>query len=224
MYRLGLIGKNLEYSQSKEVYERILKAPFEYHYLEFDSTELLTDLNGLLAGYTGLSVTSPYKRYVYSLVQTDSRLDSLKSVNCLKFDKEVVTGINTDYTASQEILKKYKCILKGSILILGNGSMSQVVAQACKDNELEFDVSSRKTDEFNLFLSKSQDYELIINSCAREFDFSTIQFSKSQYLWDLNYNQSYSVRIKIKYGDYYSDGLELLLKQAQHACKYWEIK
>lgn len=223
MFNLALIGEDLSHSKSKEVYKKILGESVNYTYLEYSSAELIPNLTDLILDFDGISITSPYKSNVFHLVSTTSDIQRLKSVNCIALKNGVLKGTNTDYLACLEILKQYIKDGIESVLVTGDGSMSIVIQRICYNLKLKYRITSRKIDRFALLKNNLSDYNLVINTCARSFDLSSIKYINNQKIWDLNYDQSYFVRIKDRYGDLYTDGSELLYLQAKFACKYWEI-
>lgn len=223
MHKLALIGKNLSHSKSKEIYQHLLGSKIEYTYLEYENADSLPDLDILLGKFHGISITAPYKNDIYKLVKTSSEIRSLKAVNCIKMLNNEIVGTNTDYLASLEIIKTYDIKKSELVLIIGDGSMSNVIQHVCNESGVDFHVTSRKIDKLTLLKKNIFKYSLIINTCSREFDFSSVKYIKNQKLWDLNYDQSYFVGIKDKYKNLYKDGKELLELQAKFACKYWEI-
>lgn len=223
MLRLGLIGDCLKHSKSKEMYSKILNCDFEYDYLEYKHVDEIPCLKTLMRKYNGLSVTSPYKKYVFERVESDSSIKSLKAVNSLKLNSKELEGTNTDYLASKEIIKKYNNSLLSSVLIVGDGDMSRVIRKILEDEEISYKITSRKIDSLSLLSKKAEDFDLVINCCSRDFDLSEYSFNQKVRIWDLNYNQNYEKIIVDKIGSRYSNGEELLYLQALYSCRYWEI-
>jgi len=223
MYKLGLIGKNISHSKSKINYVNLLERSIKFDLLDFNSKEDIPDLKELLKNYNGLSVTSPYKNIIYQMCNSHKEVRDFKAINCLKLKDGIVYGTNTDYYACLEILKNYKLKGVSEVLLLGDGSMSRVLGQALKNLNIPFLISSRKTDGFKQVPNYNTHQSLIINCCARDFDLSTLNFSKSIYLWDLNYNQGYEDYLVKKLKAQFLNGESLLLEQAKLAISYWEI-
>ncbi len=223
MLKLALIGKNLQHSKSKKMYSKLLDTPFVYDFLDYSSEKAIPPLEELLQEYNGISVTSPYKNFIYQQVSSEEEINELKAVNSINFKDGQVIGTNTDYLACKDILKRYKDESIRKVLILGDGDMSRVIKKCLLEIEVEFKISSRKIDSFNLLKNSYMDFDLIINCCSRSFDLNSNIPNRVGAVWDLNYDQVYERRILDKIGTRYQDGKELLLLQAHYSCIYWEI-
>lgn len=219
MLKLSLIGKDISHSKSEEVYTSLLKDNFEYYYLDFNSSSVI-DLQKIVKSYNGVSVTSPYKNFAYKN-SLNFELEEIEAVNCLKIKDEKIYGINTDYKASLDILSNFIPKIN-RIIVLGSGSMSKVIGKVCRDKKIDLINLSRKNTNISKVTLYDAKDSLVVNCCAREFDLSAEDISKS-YLWDLNYNQFYTKDLKKKLNDRFLDGYSLLINQAKLAIEFWGI-
>ncbi|MCP4913863.1 MAG: hypothetical protein GY909_12190 [Oligoflexia bacterium] len=221
--KLALIGKNISHSKSQQMYEEILNRPVDYTLLDFESEEDIPPLNKIFKEnqFTGISVTAPYKNFVFKNVKADRFATSLEAVNCVKYFKDELLGINTDFLATLNILER-NINDYDDIVILGSGAMFRTCALALTHLKKEFIQYSRKLNGKleDLDLTKYRN-SLVINSCSRDFLFSGT-ISEDSLFWDLNYshqhNQSY-LSDKCQY----VDGIELLKLQAIYALEFWGI-
>lgn len=221
--KLGLIGKNISHSKSQQMYEEILNRPVDYTLLDFDSENDIPTLKSLFEedGFTGVSVTAPYKNFIFKNVKADRFASELEAVNCIKFFKGQLLGINTDFLATINILERYLEEFE-DIIILGSGAMYRTCSLALRHLEKNYTQYSRKKDGAleKLDLTKHPN-SLVINSCSREFNFIG-EISEDTLFWDLNYshqnNQSF-----LSEKCQYIDGIELLKLQAIYALEFWGI-
>jgi shikimate dehydrogenase len=218
MIKLGLIGKDIAHSQSQKIYEDLLGQSIKYELFDIKAIDDLPELKSLLQGFTGLSVTAPYKKELFKKVDEIQGDCPLSLVNALKLKEDRIFGINTDYFALQTILKKYKAINPSHWYILGDGNMSQIVQFILKDEELT--VHSRRNNN----LTKLPDFiknSIIINTCGRSYLFQKM-IDPSVLFFDLNYGLAHEKFFKTNKLRY-ENGLEMLKLQAQHALNFWNL-
>ncbi|MCO4754979.1 MAG: hypothetical protein KC478_10900, partial [Bacteriovoracaceae bacterium] len=89
--------------------------------------------------------------------------------------------------------------------------------------KISFDVLSRKLKnlgEIDEHINKVNGSALIINSCAREYQMS-FNSTKSLEIWDLNYSMDNHKLFAQERGITYTDGHDLLIRQAQYALSFW---
>lgn len=234
MIKLALVGKTIQHSRSPEIYRNLLGEEIQYDLLDYKEAKDIPQALELLKEYNGISITSPYKKHFLSQIQLTKEASLLGSINCLKFDKGIITGENTDFLAILEILRmwkeKYKKI---NVIILGDGVMSNVAQSALERlGSIPYKVLSRKLtkhfDQLNtvLFFEKEFSHEgqkIIINTCSRDFIFKG-QMDEKSIFWDFNYDfkpHSNSLPSQIHQ---YIDGIKMLELQARYALTFWSIK
>ncbi len=230
MIKLALIGKKIKHSQSPQIYRGLIEQEFEYDLLDYETPELIPSAKILFQDYTGISITSPYKRHFLNEVDLTPNAQTLGAINCLANKNGKVIGENTDYLAIVDILnawlKKYNSL---NVIILGDGVMSKVTQYALSTLNISFKVYSRKTsdtfDQLNLphefrthFNNKSQ--KVLINTCAREYVFNGV-LDKQILFWDFNYQFVPHLSTLPEFCQQYVDGLEMLELQARHALSFW---
>lgn len=226
MIKLALVGKNISHSRSPEIYRNFLGNEINYSLLDFNNQSDIPSAEKLLKEFDGISITSPYKKHFINEIQLVDDAIHLQAVNCLRKNKKIIEGINTDYLAVQILLKdffrKYK---KLDVLILGDGVMSSIVQSALDKLNKNYKVFSRK---LNLEFSKislvdhvANDNLLIINTCSRDFIY-TGKLDKRIIFWDFNYNSPENFDY-ISKNCTYVDGLSMLTLQAEYALRFWSI-
>jgi len=164
-YRCGLIGHQISYSLSKDVFQAIfsikgIDGSFEVFDIpppNFHGRFIQLTKDGL----QGLSVTIPYKNLAMQhLHDVDAVARALGAVNSISNDSGKLYGFNTDCFGFCLPLRKYSDRLKhGTALILGcGGAAKAVVYSLYTDFEVrEFTVWGRteaKLMEFKLSLEK----------------------------------------------------------------------
>ena len=104
MLKFGLLGKNIQKSRSKEMYEKILGTEVDYCLFDFANENDIPQLSDLLSKLQGLSITAPYKKHFLSDVKIKGGLESLEAINCIRKSEDGFEATNTDYLACEEIL------------------------------------------------------------------------------------------------------------------------
>lgn len=152
-FKFGLIGQNITYSKSPEIF----KAIFEIKGLsgEFEVFDLATsnferEFNAVISkGVTGLSVTIPYKSRVIPLLYNVTPVArSLEAVNSIAIHTKRLYGYNTDVFGFSLPLKSLAAQLRrGHALILGSGGgASAAIYSLHTDYEMgQFTVLGRDT-------------------------------------------------------------------------------
>lgn len=130
-FKFGLIGHNIAYSKSAEVFNAIFKikdihGTFENFDLKPESFE--QDFNSIIEqGNIGLSVTIPYKTRVIPLLnELDPAANALQAVNSIAVSGTKLIGYNTDTFGFALPLKPHAPDLNNGVaLILGCGGSAK---------------------------------------------------------------------------------------------------
>ena len=221
--KYALIGKNIQHSKSPEMYKKLLGHEVDYTFLDYESEKKIPPLNELLEKYCRISVTAPYKNYVFRHCDILSeQAQALEAVNAIKLKNAEVIGTNTDALAFEEIFSsKY---LGTYPIILGDGAMSRLAQQYFKKTGVEHIVLSRKRknlEQIDQYLHELSDRSLlIINACGRSYNFD-FKSHKPLKVWDLNYSMPEQQNYVLKSGHEYTDGEDLLIRQAEYALSFW---
>lgn len=130
--KVGLIGKKLDYSLSKELHHIFFKGEnieASYKNIELKSFELRGFMETEIKKMKGINVTIPYKKevinYLDSVCSKSKALDSVNTI--LNIDGKLV-GYNTDIIGFSLMMERNKIIFKNkTIVILGTGATSRMV-------------------------------------------------------------------------------------------------
>lgn len=224
MKKFGLIGKNISYSESKNIFDsyNFENASYDIYDMEKIDIDFLRTLDGF-------NVTTPYKveiiKYLDSMSPTAKEIGS---VNCVVNINGELIGHNTD-------LLGFECLINKdvkNILLLGNGGVSKMVRFFCKLNNINLTVVGRENSNGYKDVSYNEltnllKYDCVINATkfnhVPNIDYTKIQ--KDAYIIDLAYSLSektnflkmFITQTNIK------DGYEMLKKQAYYSYKIWNI-
>jgi len=236
----GLIGKNIDYSFSKNFFsKKFRKENINSKYLNFD-IQNISEFKSVISdkNISGLNVTIPYKEDVIKYIdEISSDAKSIGAVNTIKISNNKLTGYNTDhigFTKSIEKIDEFKNI--ESALILGSGGASKAIQFALDNMNIKYTIVSRsnsiKCINYNQVSEKIiKNHKLIIN-CAPLGTFPEVEkcpeleyrfLSPFNILFDLVYNpkQSSFLSKGVKAGCKIKNGLEMLEIQAIESWKIW---
>ena len=236
----GLIGKNIDYSFSKNFFSKKFKNEnINCKYLNFD-IQNISDFKSVISdkNISGLNVTIPYKEDVIKyLDEISNDAKSIGAVNTIKISNNKLTGHNTDhigFTKSIDKIDEFKNI--ESALILGSGGASKAIQFALDNMKIKYTIVSRsnsiKCINYNQVSEKIiKNHKLIIN-CTPLGTFPEIEkcpeidyrfLSPFNILYDLVYNpkQSNFLRKGLNAGRKIKNGLEMLEIQAIESWKIW---
>ena len=236
----GLIGKNIDYSFSKNFFSKKFKNEnINCKYLNFD-IQNISDFKSVISdkNISGLNVTIPYKEDVIKyLDEISNDAKSIGAVNTIKISNNKLTGHNTDhigFTKSIDKIDEFKNI--ESALILGSGGASKAIQFALDNMKIKYTIVSRsnsiKCINYNQVSEKIiKNHKLIIN-CTPLGTFPEIEkcpeidyrfLSPFNILYDLVYNpkQSNFLRKGVNAGCKIKNGLEMLEIQAIESWKIW---
>ena len=240
----GLIGKNIDYSFSKEFFtNKFKKEKLDCTYINFDIKEI-EDLKKIINGndISGLNVTIPYKERIINYLDFVSPIaKEIGAVNTISFNNGVLSGYNTDYLGFYDSIKK-EISQNTKALILGTGGASKAIAYALKLLNVEYLFVSRFTSNKNHILYNELDkkiidkYNLIINcspigTYPKTTEIPNIPISlitNKHIVYDLIYNPVKSELLKQseEKGAKVINGYQMLKIQAKESWKIWntEIK
>ena len=235
MIKLGLIGKNIEYSFSRKYFtEKFQNESIEGSYVNFDCADE-KDLAKLLKEQKdclGFNVTMPL------LDELNKHASSIGAINTIKrLPSGKLKGFNTDYIGFRKSLKPFLTRqTHTNALILGTGGASKAIAYALELEDISFKFVSRNPkkgqlsyDEINgAILAK---HTLVINTTPlgtypNVTDCPKIPYrllTRGHLLYDLVYNPEETQFLKNGklHGAVISNGYEMLKLQAEAAWTIW---
>ncbi len=105
-------------------------------YKSFTTSDLAAAVAGIRAlGIRGCAISMPFKeevmRHLDRIEPSAARIDA---VNTIVNDRGVLTGLNTDYTAIQQLFRERGVSLDSRICIAGSGGMAKAIASALDDS------------------------------------------------------------------------------------------
>lgn len=224
MKKFGLIGKNISYSESKNIFNS-----YNFDDASYDVYDVDTIDKDFLKTLDGFNVTTPYKVEIIKYLDGLSPIaKEIGSVNCVVNINGELIGYNTD-------LLGFECLINKdvkNILLLGNGGVSKMVQYFCKLNNINLTIVGRENSNgykdisYNE-LSDLSKYDCVINATkfnhVPDIDYTKIR--KDAYIIDLAYSLSkktnflkmFTLQTNVK------DGYEMLKKQAYYSYKNWNL-
>ena len=242
MKKLGLIGKDLSYSFSKNYFSKKFKkeniSGYEYELYPLDNISDFIKLIGTHSELLGLNVTIPYKRKVVKFLDDWSEeAKSVGAINTIKFENGNLIGYNTDVYGFEISLFNFLKNKKISALILGTGGASRAIKYVLNKNGIQYKLVSRNPLKGDLTYEQItpeliSNHQLIINTTPlgtfpRVEQCPQIRYenlTNNHFLYDLVYNPEKSLFLQRgeKKGANIKNGLEMLELQAEKAWEIWK--
>jgi shikimate dehydrogenase len=211
MNKLGLIGKSLEHSFSKNYFTQKFDnegiSNYSYHLFPLENIHQFDDLLQQIPELIGLNVTIPYKSSVLDYVhKKDIAVEEIGACNCLTIKNKLITAYNTDYIAFKNSLIPHLKPHHRNALLLGNGGAMKAIRYALQQMEISSTVVARNPQagelEWNGLCADMIDTHSIIVNCTplgmypQVFEFPKIDYSRITHkhlIYDLIYNPSKSL-------------------------------
>ena len=238
----GLIGKNINYSFSKNFFnnkfenEKINAVYINFDIKKIEEFKTIVTENNI----SGLNITIPYKESIINqLDYVDPTAKEIGAVNTIKFQNNILSGYNTDYLGFYTSIKN---IVNSNTkaLILGTGGASKAIAYTLKILKIKYLFVSRSKKNKNYInyneISKEiiNKHNLIIN-CTPLGTFPEINqipqipislITNRHIVYDLIYNPSKSLLLKKseENGATIINGYQMLENQAMESWKILNSK
>ena len=238
--KLGLIGKNISYSFSKNYFENKFKKLFlkNYTYDIFDLNDIEdVDLVLKTPELVGLNVTIPFKEKIIPyLDELSDEAEKIGAVNTILIKDNVKKGFNTDAFGFEKTLLLHKKRNHHSALILGGGGAAKAVKYILEKYEINYQTVTRKglLNFENLTDEIVREHPLIIqctpvgtfpnvHDCL-DFPFSGL--TSEHLIIDLIYNPEYTSFIKMAAENQAKtvNGFYMLEQQAEKAWEIWNVQ
>ena len=242
MRKFGLIGYPLGHSFSakyfRDKFERESIRGCLYSNYEIASLSSLTNIIQD-PELEGLNVTIPYKQQVIPFLHKKDRVvEETGACNCIRIEKGVLTGYNTDVTGFEKSLAEKLTATDNRALILGTGGSSKAVAWVLQKRGIAFVFVSRKpsgsgnqTTYENLDAEIMASHPLIINCTPLGMSPETATcppipydyLSPLHYLFDLVYNPAKTLFLEKgeAAGTRIKNGSDMLAIQAEAGWAIW---
>lgn len=207
----GLIGKNIGYSLSKQIYN-LNKIEYDiYDVDEQTARDLILSLNE----NEFMNITTPYKKLAFDLCDIKDEVAKITgNINLIIKKYGLLKGYNTDYYGLEAIFD-FEKIQGENFAVLGDGSVSDTTVVFIKNRKADkVKVFSRKNNDY-LKNEKYTDFYCLINATTDSPDILD-KFENLKLVIDLKYSPLNSdllisakeKNIKVK------NGLSMLLRQA----------
>ncbi len=238
--KLGLIGKNISYSFSKNYFENKFKKLFlkNYTYDIFDLNDIEdVDLVLKTPKLVGLNVTIPFKEKIIPyLDELSDEAEKIGAVNTILIKDNVKKGFNTDAFGFEKTLLLHKKRNHHSALILGGGGAAKAVKYILEKYEINYQTVTRTglLNFENLTDEIVREHPLIIqctpvgtfpnvHDCL-DFPFSGL--TSEHLIIDLIYNPEYTSFIKMAAENQAKtvNGFYMLEQQAEKAWEIWNVQ
>lgn len=234
MDRYGLLGHNISYSRSPEIWEKIWKAEAvtaSYELIDTDDPKAFIERVRSTPSWRGFSVTTPYKEWIIPHLDelTDVAI-GVGAVNAVKVAEGCLIGHNTDV---EGFLSPLPQGLRRA-LILGSGGAAKAVRYALESIGIETWVVSRSAERGDLTYEKVtpqrlKEIDMIVNATplgsAKYPDTPPpipYRYLTSQHLlYDLSYTEGTAFLTSAPSQCPKLDGKEMLLQQAVAAYRFF---
>lgn len=237
---LGLLGKSLEHSFSKNYFEekfkRLKLKNYSYSNFELESIDELPKLLEINPQLQGLNVTIPYKKQVIPFIDklTDAA-ESIGAVNCISIKDQQLIGYNTDYIGFKKSLIPLLKTNDKKALILGTGGVSQAIAYSLEQLSIFYKKVSRNPVKDQISYSTAgkllDNFQIVINTTPLGTfpntdempPLSLYSVTENHLFYDLIYNPSETRLLTLakKKGARTKNGYEMLQLQAEAAWEIW---
>lgn len=243
MRKFGLLGKNIEYSFSRNYFAKKFKqekiANVSYVNFDIENITLFKDLFKNNENIKGINVTIPYKEEVIPyLDKLNKKAKKIGAVNTIKITKKgKLIGYNTDFYGFKNSLKPHLKKHHKKALILGTGGASKAIAFALKKLDIDYTFVSRQPKNENTITYAQLTNESIKNTtvivnCTPLGTFPNIEerpeipyeaLSENHILFDLIYNPEQSTFLKLgkSKGATTINGYNMLVLQAKKSWSIW---
>lgn len=202
--KLGLVGKNINYSYSKIMHETMgNQCGIDIKYDIIDVPDL-SDIHKIFNEYNGINVTIPYKEEIIKYLDfVDPLAEKIGAVNTIVMKNNKTYGYNTDYEGfSSAVGIKYPINVQKA-LIIGAGGAAKAVINEFATKGIETYITNRSKEKATQlssnFISKEKaenrlrEFDIIVNATpigqdGEEMPLSLDNLNEKSLVVDLIYN------------------------------------
>lgn len=240
MKTFGLIGKNIDYSFSRNYFQQKFQKENinNCEYINFDIQNISEVESVFKKMNSGYNVTIPYKEIIIPFLdKLDNHAKTIGAVNTIKIHKNgTLKGFNTDYIGFIESLKPHLKPYHTKALVLGTGGASKaivygltllniesiVVSRTPKGNEISYeDVNENVFKEIFLIINTTPIGTFPNINEAPKIPYS--YFTEKHIAYDLIYNPNETKFLQNAKNNkaFTINGLQMLILQAEAAWQIW---
>lgn len=240
MIKLGLVGKTLKHSFSKEYFSNKFKNnKIEASYTNFE-IEDISEIRNLFIKHhlKGVNITIPFKETVIPFldeISDDAR--KIGAVNTINFVNGKLIGYNTDYIGFSNSIKPHLHQKHERALILGTGGASKAISYVLDNLGISYLFASTSKTGVNIFPYNQINDDLLkfhlfvinttpVGTFPNVLDKPHIDYNgitENHFLYDLVYNPLETAFMKAgKQNDaMVMNGYDMLKIQAEESFKIW---
>lgn len=238
----GIIGNPLDHSYSAKWFNRqfrLNRIDAVYRNYQLDN---LSNIREFISQHqlTGINVTSPFKTEIIPFLDRLTPIaQTIGAVNVVYNQNGQLIGHNTDCIGFQKSLAPLLTAQQThQALVLGTGGAAKAVCQALCNMTIPYQIVSRQNQPHTITYEQISEqimaqYNIIVNCTPLGMepyrlkcpDIPYNMINNHHLLFDLIYNPSPSLFLKkgAEQGATISDGLNMLVYQAQEAWKFFEL-
>ncbi|MDN3606325.1 shikimate dehydrogenase family protein [Kaistella yonginensis] len=238
--KLGLIGKNISYSFSKNYFESKFKKLFlkNHSYVIYDLNDLAeVDQVFKNQNLTGLNVTIPFKEKIIPyLDELSDEAKKIGAVNTIVIKNNIKKGFNTDAFGFEKMLFLHKKDHQNSALILGDGGAAKAVKYVLNKYGIPHQTVTRNgLLKFENLTEEMVRQNPLVIQCTPVgtfpnvkdcLDFPFAGVTDQHLVIDLIYNPDYTSFLKLsaEKGAKTANGFYMLEQQAEKAWEIWNVQ
>ena len=238
--KLGLIGKNISYSFSKNYFETKFKKLFlkNHTYSIFDLNDIAeVDQVFKNQNLTGLNVTIPFKEKIIPyLDELSDEAQKIGAVNTILIKDNIKKGFNTDAFGFEKTLLLHKKDHHQSALILGDGGAAKAVKYILEKYGIAYQTVTRSGQlNFENLTEETVANNTLIVQCTPVGTFPNVEdcldfpfagLTSQHLIIDLIYNPDYTSFIKMASENDAKtvNGFYMLEQQAEKAWEIWNVQ
>jgi len=245
MLKLGLLGKNISYSFSRNYFKNKFEneniTGISYENFDIEDISHFPEIIKNTEGLKGLNVTIPYKEEVIPFLdKVNKKAKAIGAVNTIKINKKgKLIGYNTDCSGFINSLKPFLKKHHKKALILGTGGASKAVMYTLKEKGIKCHYVSRTASKKVKYTYQDlneaiiSNYQIIVN-CTPLGTFPNIEESpnipyegitEKHILFDLIYNPKETKFLYLGKQNRATtiNGLNMLKLQAEKAWAIWNL-
>lgn len=245
MFKLGLLGRNISYSFSRNYFNEKFKNENiqNVSYQNFDIQDIASfkDIIANTKDLKGLNVTIPYKETVIPFLnKLNKKAEAIGAVNTIKITENgKLVGYNTDCYGFKKSLEPFLKKQHQTALILGTGGASKAVVYTLEEKGITCHYVSRTPSKHVTYTYEDLDDTIIANhkiivNCTPLGTFPNIEdhpnipyngITKDHILFDLIYNPEETTFLNKgkQKGATIINGLNMLKLQAEKAWAIWDL-